>query len=84
MENTEEKIKASSDTISNKTIEVNNSIREIVETLSKEIKSSYEYERKLLAPINLNWNNIINSKNPQCELNKVEEMKWFWNSLAEK
>ena len=84
LKNTEKKLKTSSDTINNKTIEVNNSIRKIVETLSKEIKSSYDYERKLLAPINLNWSNIINSKNPQYELDKVDEMKSYWNSLAEK
>ena len=84
LENTEEKIETSSDTINNKIIEVNNSIRKIVETLSKEIRNSYDYEKKLLAPINLNWNNIINSINPQYELDKVEEMKTFWNLLAEK
>ena len=76
-------METSSLTINNKTIEVENSIRKIVETLSKEIRNSYDYEKKLLAPINLYWNNIINSKNPQYELNQVEEIQSFWNSLAE-
>ena len=84
LKNIEKELKTSSDTINNNSLKVDENIKIIVKTLSNKTWSSYDYENKLLVPINSIWNNIINSKNPQYELNKVEEMINYWNSLAEK